>query len=108
MVKTRQEIGLIIEKYRASLAALGIHPARVYLFGSYARDTARDDSDIDLIVVSDDFATMNLRERLEILGVAAIRIMQPIQALGYTRAEIDADDKSAFMKEALAHAREAA
>lgn len=27
---------------------------------------------------------MNLRERLELLGIAAARIMEPIQALGYT------------------------
>lgn len=108
MVKTRQEIDLILAEYRNSLAALGIHPDRIYLFGSYARDAATDDSDLDLIVVSDEFAGMNLRERLEVLGVAAARIMQPVQALGYTRAELASDDKSAFIKEALSHARQAA
>jgi len=31
---------------------------------------------------------MNVRERLEILGVAAGRVFEPIEALGYTPKEI--------------------
>jgi len=30
-----------------------VHPARVYLFGSRAKGQARDDSDVDLLVVED-------------------------------------------------------
>ena len=30
-----------------------IHPYRIYLFGSQARGTAREDSDIDLLVIAD-------------------------------------------------------
>ncbi len=30
-----------------------IHPYRVYLFGSQARETATEDSDIDLLVIAD-------------------------------------------------------
>ena len=30
-----------------------VHPARVYLFGSRAKGCARDDSDVDLLVVED-------------------------------------------------------
>jgi len=36
---------------------------------------------IDLIVISDDFKDINLRERLEILGIAAGRVFEPIKAL---------------------------
>jgi hypothetical protein len=42
---------------------------------------------VDFIVVSDSFSGMNVRERLEVLGVAAARILEPIQALGYTQEE---------------------
>lgn len=108
MAKARQEIDAIIRRFCASLATLGIRTARAYLFGSYALGTARDDSDIDLIIVSDDFEGKNIRERLEALGTAAALIMQPVQAHGYTTAEIDADEKSALLKEALSHAQIAA
>ncbi len=54
----------------------------------YAKGNLREDSDIDLVVISDDFKNMNLRERLEILGLAAGQVFEPIEALGYTPKEI--------------------
>ena len=30
-----------------------VHPHRIYLFGSRARGTAREDSDIDLLIIAD-------------------------------------------------------
>ena len=47
-----------------------------------------EDSDINLIVISENFKEMNLRERLEILGLAAGKIFEPIEALGYTEEEV--------------------
>ena len=41
----------IIRELRASLVDL--HPAHVFLFGSYAQGTARTDSDVDVLVVLD-------------------------------------------------------
>jgi uncharacterized protein len=101
MVKTRQEIEVIINKYRDALEALGIRPEKIILYGSYAKGTAREDSDIDLIIVSPDFSGKDLRERLEILGIAAARIMEPIQAQGFTHQEIDPEKRSSFIEEVL-------
>ena len=67
---------------------MGIHPLRIMLFGSHASGTARVGSDIDLIVISDDWTIYNHRERLEPLGVAAARILEPVQAQGFTTSEI--------------------
>lgn len=39
---------------------------------------------------------MNLRERLELLGVAAGRIFEPIEALGYTQEELESRKKEPF------------
>ena len=43
---------------------------------------------------------MNLRERLEILGLASGRILEPIEALGYTPEEIEHKEES-FPEEIL-------
>ncbi len=108
MYKTGQKVKRIIKTYIDALVMLGVKPERVILYGSYAQGQAREDSDIDLIVVSKDFEGKNLRERLEILGIAAVRIMQPVQAQGYTPAEIDSDEKSSFVKEVLKYGKIAA
>ncbi|HOR42540.1 MAG TPA: nucleotidyltransferase domain-containing protein [Atribacterota bacterium] len=97
MVKTRQEITRIIERYKKELEKYKIHPEKVILYGSYAREDAREDSDIDLIVISKDFKKMNLRERLEILGLAAGNILEPIEALGYTPDEV-LEKKETFLE----------
>jgi len=36
------------------------------MFGSYARDTQREDSDIDIIIVSRDFRDKSIFERAEL------------------------------------------
>lgn len=78
---------------------LGVKPQKILLYGSYAKGTPREDSDIDVIVISEDFKDMNLRERLELLGIAAGRVFEPIEALGYTEKEIEADKKGTFLEE---------
>lgn len=108
MAKTRQEIAEIIEKFRHALSLLGVRTERIILYGSYAAGRAKDESDIDLIVVSPDFEDKDIRERLELLGIASARIMEPVQALGATPSEIDSDDRSAFIEEALKHGMTAA
>ena len=101
MPKTRQKIKEVVQRYKQSLAKLGIHVERVILYGSYANGRPREDSDIDLIVVSEDFKNLNLRERLEVLGVAAVRIMQPIEAQGYTLREIKRPSPLSFLADIL-------
>ena len=98
MVKTKREIEEIIALYKAALIDLGIVPERVILYGSYTSGRPREDSDIDLIVISDNFAHMNLRERLETLGLAAGKVFQPIEAVGYTEEELK-DTKGTFLEE---------
>jgi predicted nucleotidyltransferase len=102
MAQARPEIKEIIERYRQQLLSLGIRADQIYLYGSYAKGIAHEGSDIDLIVVSPDFSSLNLRERLEILGVAAARLLKPVQAMGYTPDEIAAKSYSPFVDEILA------
>jgi predicted nucleotidyltransferase len=88
MAQTTPELDQIIHRFRGQLGKLGIHAEQVLLYGSYANGAAREGSDIDLIVISKDWQNLNMRERLELLGVAAARILEPVQAQGFTPAEI--------------------
>ncbi len=49
---TQNEVIELIKKYLSSLKQNGINITEAYLYGSYARNTATEDSDIDLMLVS--------------------------------------------------------
>jgi len=66
---------------------MGIRVKKLLLFGSHARGTAGADSDIDLAVVSDDFTSMDLWERMCLLGRARVGIARPMEILGFTQQE---------------------
>jgi hypothetical protein len=84
----RPEIAEIIARYCEQLRQLGVQVERVILFGSHAHGQAREGSDIDILIVSSDFEHQNTRQRLEILGIAAARLWQPIEALACTPDEL--------------------
>lgn len=88
MAKRTPELKQIVKRYRAQLKKMGIRPARILLYGSQAAGTAREGSDIDLIVISGDWKKYNHRQRLELLGIASARILEPVQAQGFTPSEI--------------------
>jgi predicted nucleotidyltransferase len=101
MVKATPELKRIIERYRQQLTELGIRPARILLYGSQAAGTAREGSDVDLIVISDDWKSFSHRQRLEILGVAAARILEPVQAQGFTMEEINGNHVMPFWEQVI-------
>ena len=80
---------------------MGIRVARVIVFGSRARGDATDGSDTDFLIISPDFAGMNTRERLELLGVAAARIWEPVEALGHTPDELEEVEAASLLEEVL-------
>jgi len=107
MARRLTEIEKIIEKYASVLKEYGISVEKIFLFGSFAAGTALEHSDIDLLVISQDFSEMNLRERLEILGEAAVDLMEPIEAKGYTPEEIKPGNipEAGFLDEIFNHSR---
>lgn len=88
MAQASPELKRVVKRYRIQLEKMGIHPTRILLYGSQAAGTAREGSDIDLIVISGDWKKYNHRQRLELLGIAAARILEPVQAQGFTPSEI--------------------
>lgn len=101
MVKTTPELKRVVKRYRTQLEKMGIHPTRVLLYGSQAAGTAREGSDIDLIVISGDWEKYNHRQRLELLGIAAARILEPVQAQGFTPNEIKLKKVTPFWEQVI-------
>lgn len=64
---------------------------KALLFGSAARGEADKNSDIDLIIISDDFKKMDLMGRLKFLSHLRGRnfISWPMDILGYTSDEFE-------------------
>ncbi|WP_258360232.1 nucleotidyltransferase domain-containing protein [Moorella sulfitireducens] len=104
MDKERDDIQTIIKQFAEALKSQGIHIDRIILFGSQARGDAREDSDIDLLVVSPDFARMPLYRRYEVLGKALAKVMQPIEPLACTPEEVQLEklSKVSFLYDILA------
>lgn len=96
MAQTTPELKQIVQRFCDQLEKMGIHPEKVMLYGSQAAGTAREGSDIDLIVISSDWKKFNQRERLEMLGIASARILEPVQAQGFTPVEISKNQLMPF------------
>ena len=88
---------IIIAEYREKLESLGISVRKIVLYGSHATGNAREDSDLDLVVVSDDLKDMDLWERLCLLGRARKGIKRPMEILGLTEEEFEAEGKGTFI-----------
>ena len=87
----------IIRRYQLALEKRGIRVNKIVLYGSHSDGRAREHSDIDLIVVSDDFADLDLWDRQCALGHALADVFEPIEALGYTVAEYEALGPGTFV-----------
>ncbi len=76
---------------------------KAILTGSWANGSYLEDSDVDLVVVSDDFAKMPLPSRLVYLQ-KHWKSRLPLEAFGYTTAEFqDLAKKSSYVKDAVRH-----
>lgn len=96
-----KEIYHVISEYIQRLEALGIKVKKTILYGSHAVGKARKDSDIDLIVVSDDFKNMDIWERLCLLGRARIGIKRPMEIMGFTEEELESEDNGDTIKDEI-------
>ncbi|MBI2001586.1 MAG: nucleotidyltransferase domain-containing protein [candidate division NC10 bacterium] len=82
----------IVARLRQAIEARGIRPQKVILYGSYADGTHREGSDIDVVIVSDDFAEKSYWERIDILADAIYEIFAPIEAVAMTPEEWERGD----------------
>ena len=92
-----KEINGIVALYREKLEGSGIKVKKIILFGSYAKGGVTEESDIDLVVISDDFNKMDLWDRLCLLGRSRIGIKIPMEILGYTEEEYNKKEPGSFI-----------
>lgn len=105
--KSLSQIKKIVSAYLQELEHNGIKVERAILFGSYARGEARPYSDIDLVVISQDFEKWPFIERLQMLSRATLAVGEPLEVLGYTPEEIRKNgDKSIFWDEITSSGKE--
>ena len=82
----------IISDFGRALEAENIKPQKIILFGSFSAETQRPDSDIDLVVISEDFTGKDYWERIDILSVAIYTVFEPIEAVAMTPVEWQSGD----------------
>jgi predicted nucleotidyltransferase len=92
-----KEITHLIKEYQQKLESSGVRVKKIIIYGSHASGKSGKDSDIDLVVISDDFKNMDLWERLCLLGRARIGIKRPMEILGFTEEELAAQPIGSFI-----------
>ena len=74
----------IISSFRNAIESRGIKVDKLILFGSYSTGQYRQDSDIDIVVISRDFQNKSYWERIDILSDAIYALFEPIEATAFT------------------------
>ena len=84
MVKIPSNIINIIENFIRLLKEENIIIEKVILFGSYAKGTYRDDSDIDLAIISPNFKEEDCIENMTLLLCKANILKADIQTIPFS------------------------
>lgn len=78
----------VINKYVNLLKQEGVDVSKVILFGSYAKGTAKPESDIDIAIISSQFGKNNLKEMMFLRRIA-LKIDSHIEPLPFSPEDID-------------------
>jgi predicted nucleotidyltransferase len=90
----------IISQFKKALESKGIKIDKLILFGSYASGKYREGSDIDLVVISEDFSGKDFWERIEIISDAIYEVFMPIEAVAMTPEEWSSKESLIMQKTA--------
>jgi predicted nucleotidyltransferase len=77
----------IMSRFKRAIEAQNVKVHRMILFGSQVTGKAREGSDIDVLVISDDFKDKGYWERIDILSAAIYEVFEPIEAIAMTTEE---------------------
>ncbi len=82
----------IVTRFHEGITARGIKPLKIILYGSYATGANREGSDIDIVVISDDFTGKSYWERLDVLADVIYEIFAPVEVVALTPDEWEESD----------------
>ena len=88
----KKAVVALVERFVRELQQRGIQPQQVILYGSQAAGTATEDSDIDVVVVSENFSGKSYWQRIDILAEAIYALYAPIEAVAMTSEEWGSGD----------------
>jgi predicted nucleotidyltransferase len=100
MVATETELDRAIADFVQRLEA-GIRVEAIVLYGSYARGTAYEQSDIDVAVISPDFNGLPMYKRQERIALLTLYRDLRITPIGYSSAEYARHDPASFLREII-------
>jgi len=80
-----------IAAFRKSIESKGVRVERLILYGSWSRNQQVEGSDIDLVVISNDFIDKDYWERIDILTDAIYEVFAPIEAVAMTPEEWESE-----------------
>ena len=88
----KKDVLNILKSFKKALEGNHIRIERLILFGSWAKGTQQEGSDIDVVVISKDFENKDYWERIKILSNAIYQVFQPIEAVAMTPQEWDSKE----------------
>ena len=77
----------IISQFQKTLELKGIRINKTILFGSCAMGLQKEESDIDVVVISEDFKDKGYWERIDLLSDVIYELFEPIEAVAMTKEE---------------------
>ena len=80
-----------VRQFKQALESIDIKVEQLILYGSHAAGTAREDSDIDVVVISSSFSDKSYWQRIDILTEAIYKVFAPIEASAFTPEEWKAE-----------------
>lgn len=88
----KNDILNIVSNFKKALEKQGIRTSKIILYGSWAKGRQEEGSDIDIVVISEDFKDKGYWERIQILSDAIYEIFEPVEAIAMTPEEWGKED----------------
>lgn len=98
MLKTRLSLGQLAIELKDFLSKR-ISVQHLILFGSYAKGSPRADSDIDVIVVSEDFKSMPVFDKISLLANASVEVDSRIELIGVSSDEYEQAQRGSLLND---------